>query len=796
MALQDDLNTIKAQLNAEFPLRQIVAVQTAVPVAELAPTGSYIIQFVEGDLEADPVVPHTFIRYENAGTLLEPVWKKAGGAVVKDLDLMANRASLLKSDLTRTYYPDHIEALAEAVDGDTLILPAPVVTNTAGGAGSLGAIDLPPGISVQTNGFQIGSDTSTGDRMTIRGGKGTIIGNGSLVRMVGAGGGWGLGSYWVVSPSGVPIDYRVQDLNFHASSGSCTALMGIDSKYRFVNCNILQEGGGIAVRMGWGTTTYLTMENCTVRHIGTDRVFNLDKGSHIFRNCTFIYENTSYSLFQNGTTAYFINCQFLCVNRTATTPPIQFNGTPTCTAIFEDCEIISNTPIAIGKYSAGDVGAVTLRGKTVVKGVIEAGITVTDELWLPWGSDIGLVKSNRASLIKADLSRAYYADAKTALAASVSGDTLVLPAPATVEGLNINDAQINLPNGVSLQTNGFQIGTETTIGDAITTHNGKSNIVGNGSFVRVNVNNGAWAIGGGGDATANVRFQDMNIHVSGGAAGIILFPAGGKFEFYNMTAKGSVGGTSGTQGNGMLVRIGWNSAVIATFYNSTFHKLPGTSSNLLSIAYGIGTFYNCTFITESDAFIDLYGGSATFVNCTFLTPNRTSAVKLIKLGSTLPATVTFEDCTIDCNTPIAIYRDPASTAQHTLNLKGMTVIKGDIDPTGITINDTRSNPYVKDVIFTDISPELNTNVDTYYDTFYKVKVTLISDDYPQLISGLTYGVRIDGTTDIPKANITEVNDWITANAPTGTKYWIRRYLTPDTSKGLGPVQVSSNYYKR
>jgi len=356
-----------------------------------------------------------------------------------------------------------------------------------------------------------------------------------------------------------------------------------------------------------------------------------------------------------------------------------------------------------------------------------------------------------------------------------------------------------LKKDVAIQTNGFQIGNETTTGDNITLGGGTQLFIGNGYLVRGNHSNGAWAIGGGGDATDNVRIQNLNVYVTWNTAALIIFAGGGNYEFYDTIFRGGLGGPNGvgTAGTGMLVRMGWNSNPKAVFYNCTFHKMPGTSNVLLSVYGGICTFIGCTFITQSDAYIEINQGSAHFIGCTFLTPGRTAATPLIQFAyNDGVCTITLEDCTIDCNHSVAIARMPNSTLTHTLNLKGMTAIKGSIDPTGLIINDTRYTPYITDVIFTDISPELNTNVDSYYDTFYKVKVTLISDDYPALISGLTYAVRMDGATEIAKATLTDVNDWITQNAPTGTKYWVRRYIQPNTAVGLGPVQVSSNYYKR
>lgn len=297
-------------------------------------------------------------------------------------DLQNNRASLIHTDSTRTYYPSHTAALTDSVSGDILVLPSPIAIPDLVGT-QAAQINLKEGVSVNTQGFQIGLDNTTGDTITIKGGVSNILGNGSLLRVNTSNNAWGIGASSATPTT--QLNSKIQDLTVH--SGWHASALSLNTPNALIELSrviIKAEGDANAVRLGYlGSNPTVTFNNCTFFILGDTRAFVMEGALAKFNNCTFFFDSTvAEFLFLGSSSVTLRGCKIFCTSR-ASTGPIFNISAGTATIVIEDTEIIGNGT-NFATQTGGTGHTIAIKGNSSIKGIIGAGITVTDTSWNPW----------------------------------------------------------------------------------------------------------------------------------------------------------------------------------------------------------------------------------------------------------------------------------------------------------------------------------------------------------------------------------------------------------------------------
>lgn len=190
---------------------------------------------------------------------------------------VTNPTNLVHPNRTRDYYATAAAAIAQATTGDTLVLPAPVSDVTV--IGNEAQLFLSSGLSVHTEGFDVGSLLTSGDAITLVGGSGKFVGNNSRV-FSNSDGAWGMGAYGNAAPG---MFYEVYDLHF-VNRTTTAVIFNSDCDIHFYNCHF-NSSNGTAV---WGrlNNPRLYFHNCLFRITGASHAARLSAPAKmVFENC-------------------------------------------------------------------------------------------------------------------------------------------------------------------------------------------------------------------------------------------------------------------------------------------------------------------------------------------------------------------------------------------------------------------------------------------------------------------------------------------------------------------------------
>lgn len=272
-------------------------------------------------------------------------------AVTEALDaFVTNPANLVHTNRTRDYYATAAAAIAEAIAGDTLVLPAPVSDATI--AGNEAQLFLTPGLSVHTEGFDVGSLLTAGDAITLVGGTGKIIGKNSRV-FSNSDGAWGMGAYREAPPG---MFYEIYDLHF-LNRTTCAVIFNSDCDVHFYNCHF-NSSEGTAV---WGrlNNPRLYFHNCQFRITANSIAARLSPPvKMVFENCLILTQNRTITDHLIGDAQvgeiHLINTTVLA--ETPTTSAVKANtlilqGNTTINGLFEAASIVDQRP-ANGEVSS------------------------------------------------------------------------------------------------------------------------------------------------------------------------------------------------------------------------------------------------------------------------------------------------------------------------------------------------------------------------------------------------------------------------------------------------------------
>ena len=277
-------------------------------------------------------------------------------------------------------------------------------------------------------------------------------------------------------------------------------------------------------------------------------------------------------------------------------------------------------------------------------------------------SQLDLFKSNRANIIKPDRSRVYYATATAALAAAVAGDVVSIPSPIADPTLFANQEQINVTGGVSVFTNGFNIGDPNAVGaDVITTRTGKGRLLGGGSNLYVN-GNGNWGIGCYAHNVPEYDLVDFNVYVSNPAADGVFLWGGGSYQFT---------GTITTAGSGLRVDGRGNGAIIK---GQGIITTTGSGRAMWVTNAGAAIEWRGDVVLNGNGLVDLSHGTIRLLEGSMYADARAA-------GATAPFVVRGGGATttliLDNYTVLGTPGQPVITAQKVI-LRGNTTVVGDI----------------------------------------------------------------------------------------------------------------------
>ncbi|MBX0293217.1 hypothetical protein K3G63_22420 [Hymenobacter sp. HSC-4F20] len=295
-----------------------------------------------------------------------------------------NRANVVHPDRTRTYYPDHLTALQASKPGDVVLIPAPIADPNL--AGNVAQIDIPEGVSVQTQGFPIGNLTSTGDALTLRAGKGQVLGGGSVVYS-NSGGAWGIGSY--PNAPAASIDYDVLDLHFISAPGTSALTLQGGARVRYRG-NITAHGQAVHLRY-------------SASFSGEGTVVADGEGSALYANVSsqltwtgkLVLNNRRTIGAANGSTVHLERCLVLSENRSPDAP-VLIDGT-----YANNNTIILTNATVLGTPGQPVIVApkVILRGNTVVVGTIDSAQIIDERPASVRGAGGGGADSNQLEFV-------------------------------------------------------------------------------------------------------------------------------------------------------------------------------------------------------------------------------------------------------------------------------------------------------------------------------------------------------------------------------------------------------------
>ncbi|MFD2788055.1 hypothetical protein [Hymenobacter rubripertinctus] len=267
---------------------------------------------------------------------------------------VTNPTNLVHPNRTRDYYATAAAAIAQASAGDTLVLPAPVSDVTV--IGNEAQLFLSSGLSVHTEGFDVGSLLTSGDAITLVGGSGKFVGNNSRV-FSNSDGAWGMGAYGNAVPG---MFYEVYDLHF-ANRTTTAVIFNSDCDVHFYNCHF-NSSNGTAV---WGrlNNPRLYFHNCLFRITGTSHAARLSAPvKMVFENCLIQTQDRTATdhLLGNAQVGevHLINTTVLA--ETPATSAIKasrvvLQGNTSITGLIEAATIIDERPAATGPGQVADV---------------------------------------------------------------------------------------------------------------------------------------------------------------------------------------------------------------------------------------------------------------------------------------------------------------------------------------------------------------------------------------------------------------------------------------------------------
>jgi hypothetical protein len=227
--------------------------------------------------------------------------------------------------------------------------------------GNLEQINVKSGVSVHTQGFPIGSPTTSGDALTLRAGKGKVLGAGSTL-YVNSQGGWGIGSYNGADAG--TIDYDVDNLNIVSQPGASAITFQGGVRIRYKG-DITAVNGGQAFHLRFGAT-FAGLGSITATGAGQSLLCNTNVRASW--SGSILLQDATRAIIVNSSTLSLTACTVDGTNRTAGASLLfdgDVAGNGANTLILTDTSVLG-TP----GQPVISVPKVILRGRTVVVGQI------------------------------------------------------------------------------------------------------------------------------------------------------------------------------------------------------------------------------------------------------------------------------------------------------------------------------------------------------------------------------------------------------------------------------------------